>query len=100
MALKPDERAFDEYRLIFDLWKSENSIKTTKLQVLLATNAILVSAFFLSGRVVWIALAGFAFSMVWIFSIGRTIAYQEHWHSLLVEIGNKHPQTQNSFGFM
>ena len=94
MASKDDEKlAVDEYRLIFDLWKSENSIKTTKLQVLLATNAILVSAFFLSGRVIWIALAGFAFSMVWIFSIGRTISYQEHWQSLLEDMMKRYEST-------
>ena len=41
-----DEKlAIDEYKLILDLWKSESPIKTNKLQVLLATNSILVTAF-------------------------------------------------------
>lgn len=85
-----EEQLANEYRLAFDLWKSEKSIKTTKLQVLLATNAILVSAFFLSGHVIWIALVGSVFSAIWLFSIGRTISYQEHWKTLLEDIKNRY----------
>ena len=88
--IETEEKPADEYRLVFDLWKSENSIKTTKLQVLLATNAILASAFFLSGQVIWIALVGSVFSTIWIFSIGRTISYQEHWQSLLEDIRKRY----------
>ena len=79
----------DKYKIVFDLWKSENSIKTSKLQVLLATNSILVSAFFLTSQSVWIALIGFVFSFVWILSIGRTVGYQQHWRLMLEEIRKK-----------
>ena len=90
MSETEEKAAEDEYRLLLDLWKSENSIKTTKLQVLLATNAILASAFFLSGQVIWIALVGSIFSAIWLFSIGRTVSYQEHWQSMLENIRKNH----------
>lgn len=93
MAESEEKLAMDEYRLIFDLWKSENSIKTNKLQVLLATNSILVSAFFLTGHSFWIALVGSVFSFVWVLSIGRTVSYQEHWRALLEDIRKSYPNT-------
>jgi hypothetical protein len=83
----PEEIAIEKYKLLFELWTSENSVKTNKLQMLMATNAILVSALTLAQRpVLWIALAGFVFSLVWILSIGRTVGYQEHWKVLMDEI--------------
>ncbi|MGD0646054.1 MAG: hypothetical protein ABSA75_14205 [Candidatus Bathyarchaeia archaeon] len=83
--------ALNDYKLINDLWMSENSIKTNKLQVLLATNSILVSAFFIANHPVWIALVGSVFSMVWVLSIGRTVSYQERWQSLLEGIERQYP---------
>jgi hypothetical protein len=72
--------ALEKYKILNDLWTAENSVKTNKLQMLMATNAILVSALALSNQpVVWIAVAGFVFSVVWIFSIGRTVVSQELW---------------------
>lgn len=85
-AIEHEKLLADKYKIVFDLWKSENSIKTSKLQVLLATNSILVSAFFLAGQSIWIALVGFVFSLVWIMSIGRTVSYQQHWKSMLEDI--------------
>ncbi|MCK5627870.1 hypothetical protein KAI12_00245 [Candidatus Bathyarchaeota archaeon] len=93
-AVRDEKLVVDKYKIVFDLWKSENSIKTSKLQVLLATNAILVSAFFLTEQSIWIALVGFIFSFVWILSIGRTIGYQQHWKSMLEDIRKKDPNNQ------
>ena len=90
MADDEEDRAIDEYKLLFDLWKSENEIKTNKLQVLLATNSILVAALALTGHPMWIAIVGAVFSTIWVFSIGRTVAYQEHWKDLMEEIRKKH----------
>jgi hypothetical protein len=92
MTDSDENLAIEKYKLIYDLWKSENSVKTNKLQVLLATNAILVSAFSLTGTrgSIWIAFVGFAFSTVWILSIGRTVSYQEHWQRQLEEIRKKY----------
>lgn len=36
-------REWEAYKLLLDLWKQENPIKTTKLQVLLAVNGGLLS---------------------------------------------------------
>lgn len=83
---KKEQLAIEKYKLLFDLWMSENPVKTTKLQVLMATNSILVSAFFLTEYTIWIALVGFVFSSVWVLSIGRTTSYQRHWRSQLEEL--------------
>lgn len=86
-----EQRAIEKYRLLFDLWMSENSVKTNKLQMLMATNAILVSALSLTKEpVVWIASAGFVFSMVWVFSIGRTVGYQSGWFVQMEQIRQLH----------
>lgn len=74
-----EQLAIEKYKLLFDLWMSENPIKTNKLQMLLATNSILISAFFLVNQTIWIALVGMFFSLVWVLSIGRTVEYQRHW---------------------
>jgi hypothetical protein len=87
---REEQLAVEKYKLLFELWMSENPIKTSKLQVLLATNSILVSAFFLAGRVVWIALVGFLFSAVWILSIGRTTSFQQHWRLQMEDIRKKY----------
>jgi len=76
---REEQLAVEKYKLLFDLWMSENPVKTSKLQMLMATNSILVSAFFLVGQPLWIALVGFFFSVVWILSLGRTTSFQQHW---------------------
>lgn len=85
-----EKLAIEKYKLLFDLWKSENPIKTNKLQVLIATNSILVSVFFLMKHTIWIPLVGFAFSLIWIFSIGRTVSYQHHWYSQMENLRKKY----------
>ena len=45
------ERDYQTYKILLDLWSKENPIKTTKLQVLLAVNALLVSAVNISGGI-------------------------------------------------
>ncbi len=89
------ERDFETYRLLLDLWAQENPTKTNKLQVLLAVNAILVSAASVSdgvGRSDWpIFVAGLVFSLIWTFSIGRTSLYQSLWQAKLRELGKRYP---------
>jgi hypothetical protein len=87
--------AFERYRVLLDLWAKENPIKTTKLQVLLAVNALLVSGVGLGdggfSRDKWfIYVAGCAFSLVWTFSIGRTSLFQEAWNRKLQDIAREH----------
>jgi hypothetical protein len=91
-----DERAldYDTYRTLLDLWKSENPIKTNKLQVLLAVNALLVSGLKVSGDVIdpdnWLVhLAGAVFSAIWTLSIGRTALFQEIWQMKLTRLQHK-----------
>lgn len=82
--------AIEKYKLLLDLWKSENPIKTNKLQMLMATNSILLSAFFLTEHTFGIALVGFVFSLVWVLSIGRTVSYQHHWYSQMEDLRKKY----------
>jgi len=87
--------AFEQYRILLDLWSKENPIKTTKLQVLLAVNALLVSGVGLGdegfSQSKWfIYVAGCMFSLVWTFSIGRTSLFQDAWNRKLNEIAKNH----------
>jgi hypothetical protein len=90
------EKDYASYRLLVDLWARENSIKTAKLLVLLATNALLIAAVTLAGGFVpknWpICLAGAAFSLVWILSLGRTALFQERWRLKIRETAARYPE--------
>lgn len=86
---------YQAYKLLLGLWQSENPIKTTKLQMLLAVNALLVSAVSISGgfsRDQWyLYAAGMIFSLTWMFSIGRTSLFQDIWQAKLMELQRKYP---------
>lgn len=90
------EAAHDRYRSLLELWSRENPIKTAKLQVLLAVNALLVSVAALSGggfeREHWpVYVAGAAFSLVWTLSIGRTALFQDAWARKLDALAAEFP---------
>jgi hypothetical protein len=78
-----EERDLEAYKMLVGLWSAENPIKTTKLQLLLTVNGIFVSALKISGaslisRNSWyVYVAGALFSLIWTFSIGRTVLFQE-----------------------
>jgi hypothetical protein len=78
-----EERDYEAYKTYLELWKSENPIKTNKLQVLLVVNGLLVSAVQIAGgfeKKNWfLFLAGCVFSLIWVLSIGRTCFYQKVW---------------------
>jgi len=89
------EHEYETYKLLLDLWKSENPIKTSKLQVLLAVNALLVSGLKVSGTVIaqenWpVYGAGAVFSIIWMLSIGRTSLFQEIWQIKLRRLQASH----------
>jgi hypothetical protein len=86
---------YQTYKCLLELWSRENPIKTTKLQVLLAVNALLVSAVNLSGGIAatrwYVYLAGTLFSAIWMFSIGRTSLFQDIWQVKLADLRSRHP---------
>lgn len=89
------ERDFEAYKILLDLWAHENPIKTTKLQVLLVVNGLLVSAINISGggftKDKWfVYLAGAIFNLIWTFSIGRTALFQEAWQIKLRELRDRY----------
>ena len=90
------EKDFEVYKILLDLWSKENPIKTTKLQVLLVVNGLLVSAINVSGKGFnqdewFLYLAGAVFNLIWTFSIGRTSLFQEAWQLRLGELRDRHP---------
>ncbi|MBI4628882.1 MAG: hypothetical protein HY729_09240 [Candidatus Rokubacteria bacterium] len=89
------ERDYQAYQNLLDLWARENPIKTTKLQMLLAVNALLVSALNVSGGIApgkWsLYLAGALFSVIWTFSIGRTALFQDVWQIKIAALRTRHP---------
>lgn len=85
------ERDYQTYKVLLDMWSKENPIKTTKLQVLLAVNALLVSAVNVSGGKWYIYLAGAIFSFIWMFSIGRTSLFQDVWQIKIQELRDRYP---------
>ncbi len=89
------ERDLDAYKQLLTLWAQENPIKTTKLQVLMAVNGGLLSVVQLRGGFTednWtLYAAGAVLSLVWTFSIGRTVLYQKLWQSKIQAIAAKHP---------
>lgn len=90
------------YREALRLWEAENPIKTLKLQALLLTNGLLLAAFFAllgdaegvgAGRAGPPGLALFMFwaDVIWLHSIGRTVAYQKLRKAQLEEIRAEDP---------
>jgi hypothetical protein len=90
------EQDYTSYRLLIDLWARENPIKTAKLLVLLATQALLISAVSVAGGFIlsnWpLCLAGAAFSLVWALSLGRTSLFQDGWRRKIREIAARYPE--------
>src|SRR5262245_15288746 len=89
-----EERDLDAYRRLVELWSQENPIKTTKLQVLLAVNALLVTGLQISGGFVFknwpFYVAGAVFDAIWTFSIGRTVLFQKVWQRKIAALQARH----------
>ena len=91
--MNTEEKDYEAYKAYLDLWKSENPIKTNKLQVLLVVNGLLVSAVQVAGGFNpenwFLFLAGAVLSFVWVLSIGRTSFFQKVWQIKVNEIASK-----------
>jgi hypothetical protein len=86
---------YEAFKSLLDLWSKENPTKTTKLQVLLAVNALLISAVNVSGglaRTKWfLYLAAAIFCLIWTLSIGRTALFQDVWQIKIAALQRKYP---------
>lgn len=93
--LDPVEKDYETYKSLLAMWSNENPIKTNKLQVLLAVNAILVSAIQISGGICrdrwYVYLAGAVFCAIWTFSIGRTSLFQDIWQIKIKDLRDRYP---------
>lgn len=87
---KQADRDYETYRQLLQLWQSENPIKTAKLQMLLAVNALLMSAVSVSGGFGndrwYVYVTGIVLNLIWTFSIGRTSLFQDVWQARLLEL--------------
>ena len=73
-------QAEERYKLLVQLWNSENQIKTAKLQMFGLITSILVSVFVLVPEAqLLVSVVGIFFSLVWLFAVGRTLHYQDYW---------------------
>lgn len=85
----------EAYTALTVLWRAENPIKTTKLQVLLAVNAGLIAVAVLNGGLADknapLFACGFLFCGIWTLSIARTVLSQQAWKIKLNEISARHP---------
>jgi hypothetical protein len=81
------EQDYLNYKVLLDLWSKENPIKTTKLQMLLAVN---ISGG-VSGSKWYVYLAAAVFCLIWMFSIGRTVLFQDIWQHKLQELQMRYP---------
>ncbi len=91
--LNPREVEF-RYRVLTDLWISENHTKTSKLQILALVNSIFFTGFILSdefwGKFV-AACIGLIFSFFWLLSIANTVFHQKVWQKQIAQLeGNAH----------
>lgn len=90
------QKDYEAYRQLLDLWSKENPIKTSKLQMLLAVNALLLAVVSLNGGFVemnWpIYLGGTVLSFVWTLSLGRTCLFQKVWQIKVQALATKYPQ--------
>ena len=91
---KQTKRDVEAFSMLLDLWKGENPIKTTKLQMLLAVNGILLSVVQLNGGFASenlpLLLAGFVLCLVWTLSIGRTCLFQRAWKIKMLKLASQH----------
>ncbi len=97
------EKDFEAYKLLLELWMNENPIKTNKLQVLMVVNGLLVSAVQVLGGFVaenWpIYLVACVLSLIWVFSIGRTVLFQKVWKFKMESLAQKYPG-EDRFGIL
>lgn len=85
----------ESIKLAYDLWESENSIKTSKLYIYILIQSVLVSAYVAGARPdgflipifnirlplvsIIVPLVGIGSSYMTFVSIGRTVAFQKAW---------------------
>ena len=88
------EKDYEIYKQLLDLWTKENPIKTSKLQMLLLANTLLLVAVTLNDGFVaknWpLYLGGTLACFVWVLSIGRTSLFQEIWQTKLMNLAAIH----------
>ncbi|MCI0526211.1 MAG: hypothetical protein L0Y56_01975 [Nitrospira sp.] len=90
------EKDYEIYKQLLDLWAKENPIKTTKLQMALLVNALLLAVVAINDGFVaknWpLYLGGTLACFVWVLSIGRTSLFQEIWQAKLMNLAARHSE--------
>ena len=75
-----DKNHLDVWKVVIDLWKGENAVKTSKLMMFFAVQTLFVIAFDINKDLNWVVpLLAVLFSLFWYFCIGRTVVFQKYW---------------------
>jgi len=75
-----EKNQIEAWKVLVDLWKSENAVKTSKLMMFFAVQSLFVVAFSMRTGFDWVVpVLALLFSVLWFFCIGRTVACQKHW---------------------
>jgi|GEM_PF-2004416 len=88
MCDKGERQTEEKYKALLSLWASENQVKTNKLQMLALITSILFTVFVFVGGTLepYVCGVGIGFSLIWLFSIGRTLHYQAFWRHQIDDI--------------
>jgi hypothetical protein len=77
---KYEKNQVEVWKVLIDLWESENSVKTNKLMMFFAVQSLFTVAFNINSSFNWVVpFLAVLFSLFCFFCIGRTIAFQKHW---------------------
>ncbi len=81
-------------KTLYQLWSGENSGKTQKLTLFFTAQSILVAGYSLGSTTLYlIPIIGMAFSLLWLFSIGRTVAFQACWKAKIDTLLSNAPES-------
>ena len=85
----------EKIKTLLHLWESENQIKTNKLMVFFLATTILAASLDINSKLGWfVPILGISFSFIWIFCIGRTVAFQKVWKKKIDNLINSLPENE------
>jgi hypothetical protein len=91
----------EKIKMYFEVWTTENNVKTNKLMIFFVVQTILATTFNYTTKVIWITpVIGIIFSFIWFFCIGRTVAFQKIWKKKIENIAqNSNDPNIKTFAF-
>jgi hypothetical protein len=95
-----EKSQIEVWKVLIDLWKSENSVKTSKLMMFFAVQSLFVVAFNKDNNFDWVVpLLAVLFSLFWYFCIGRTVAFQKYWKKKANDLFSNFSESKEIYDF-